>query len=49
MEMISWQPVYNLAIIKANSLASVPEFVMKTTLKKCIIFVNIVNNPAVAK
>lgn len=31
IDIISWQPVYSRAIMIANSLASVPEFVKKTT------------------
>lgn len=30
-DIMSWHPVYNLAIIIANSFASVPEFVKNTT------------------
>jgi hypothetical protein len=30
-DMISWEPVYSLAIMMASSLASVPELVKKTT------------------
>uniref|UniRef100_A0A2P2PLH3 Uncharacterized protein n=1 Tax=Rhizophora mucronata TaxID=61149 RepID=A0A2P2PLH3_RHIMU len=33
IDIISWLPVYNLAIIIANSFASVPEFVKNATLR----------------
>lgn len=31
IDIISWLPVYNFAIINANSFASVPELVKNTT------------------